>query len=107
VPNRGSRALAVMAVTAALFGCVDTEQAREEQQRQNLVAAREACARAGIPAQSPRFARCVQENVALLVQQQARAAALPAPAQPVLGQPPRPNDRMCLPTAAALPYSCF
>ena len=109
--NRGSRALAVIIVTAALFGCADTEQAaeqaREEQQRQNLATARETCARAGLPAESPQFAQCVQENVARLADQQARAAALPAPGMPVYGQPARPDNRMCLPTAAGSSFNCF
>jgi hypothetical protein len=109
VPNRGSRALAVMIVTAALFGCAEqtAEQARAEQQRQDLITARDTCAKAGIPAGSPDFARCVQENVALLVEQQQRAGAVPALAVPAYGQPGRPDNRMCLPTAAGVAITCF
>jgi tRNA U34 2-thiouridine synthase MnmA/TrmU len=98
-----------MIVTAALFGCAEqtAEQARAEQERQDLVTARDTCAKAGIPAGTPDFAQCVQENVALLVEQQQRAGAVPAPGFPVYGQPARPDNRMCLPTAAGAAISCF
>jgi hypothetical protein len=49
----------------------------------------------------------VQENVALLVEQQQRAGAVPALAVPAYGQPGRPDNRMCLPTAAGVAITCF
>ena len=109
MPNRGYRALAVIVVTAALFGCADqaAEQARAEQERQDLATARDTCAKAGIPTGTPDFTQCVRENVALLVEQQQRAGAVPAPGLPVYGQPGRPDNRLCLPTAAGAAISCF